>query len=115
MSIGIIERAPSFQRGPTAGKERISATIANSRGPESLAASSGAWPFDQGSGASSDMLKARKAAVTNRCRIVVWYMASPLCVFGGRSVHNSPSAYRSLSSPDSDRDQDRVSRRLREA
>src|SRR5258705_4366161 len=44
----------------------------------------------------ADTLKARKAAVTNRCRKVVWYMASPLCAFGRRGVHNSPSACRSL-------------------
>src|ERR1700686_1120376 len=44
----------------------------------------------------ADVLKARKAAVTNRCRMVVEYMASPLCVFGDRSVHNSPSACRGL-------------------
>src|SRR5882757_1267279 len=45
---------------------------------------------------SACTLKARRAAVKNRCRMVVWCMASPLCVFGGRSVHNSPGACRSL-------------------
>src|ERR1700687_2139265 len=45
---------------------------------------------------SADMLKSRKAAVINRCRMAAWYMAFPLCVFGGRGVHTSPSAYRSL-------------------
>src|SRR6266436_1122722 len=44
----------------------------------------------------ADTLKARKAAVTNRRRMVVWYMASPLGVFGGRSVHISPGTDQSL-------------------
>src|SRR5258705_5307625 len=44
----------------------------------------------------ADTLKARKAAVTNKCRKVVWYMASPLCAFGRRGVHNSAGACRSL-------------------
>ena len=42
----------------------------------------------------NNSLKARKAAVTNRRRMGIWYMASPLCVSGGRSVHNSPSTRR---------------------
>src|SRR5882757_10974279 len=41
---------------------------------------------------AADMLKTRRAAVANRCRVVVWYMASPLGVFGGWSVHISPCA-----------------------
>src|SRR3977135_2010162 len=45
---------------------------------------------------SADTLKARKAAVTNRDRMVVWYTTFPLCAFGGRSVHNSPSTSRNL-------------------
>src|SRR6476660_9021041 len=45
---------------------------------------------------AADALKARKAAVTNRRRMGVWYMASLLCVSSGRSVHNSPSTRRNL-------------------
>src|SRR6266436_3183275 len=45
---------------------------------------------------AADTLKARKAAATNRCRMVVWCMTFPLCAFGGRSFHNSPSACRNL-------------------
>src|SRR2546423_13677277 len=45
---------------------------------------------------AADTLKARKAAATNRCRMVVWHMIFSLCAFGGRSVHNSPGTSRTL-------------------
>src|SRR3954453_4365578 len=44
----------------------------------------------------SDTLKARKAAATNKCRMVVWCVTFPLGAFGGRSVPNSPSTSRNL-------------------